>query len=1029
MAKSAKYKPVIIFLTDGKHMNDWGDPKDGGEPRDGRFMVGDVVKLCHEARPTIYVFVIKIGDEVLDPTNLGYLNTLANIEVGKDGAGNPAKNFWNNIMSSNELEATYSYIADVCGTVGYPKPCEVQWKTECDGGGELKLNFPNHNNLTASATFTIPDAVKPHLNTTSNPVDFINDNPPTPTTKTVILKAEKNFVEVWGYSSPDPRYRVINWGSKGSPTFTLNKGESTTITLEYTPSDSSFSATNLEILGTACTGRIINITGMMTPFAAPIDMGDTTINISKDKIVTTTFCNRTGKPVRVTSINFRGGDGPLFTKKGFAATTLQNGECLTVTFSFKPLTTGPKQATVEIVTDVLGTITTTIRGNGTGNAGITSANPVVIQNNDCKFLTRDSIIAIKNTGPVVLNISSASITPSGEFSFSPDPLQVSIKANDSTLVTIHFAPKSAGTKNATMTVTSDAVGNEQYPISLEGTMDSVNYEPNSYTFNLGTVCMGTPKDTIIRITNTGTKDLTIQGATVPPNLTLNPASLDIAKTAAQDLAIRYNPVTEGPINDDLILTDAYCNWQKTIKITGTVYDPKVNVKTIVMSSTQNTPYDSTITITNTSATNNLMITSITPSDTQFQFIGSVPQIPTAPPIPPGGTIRVTLRYTPTNSTPVDTPLVLSGMPCKDVNIQLIGNPGLAMADLFIDKYSDLIGKVVPIKVEIRNANQVAESKAQTLSFDLTYDSRLLAQSGSSFGEIPSGTNKIMSVTTPILSTNADQVPITLNMLVLDGGAVVQTPLAISNAKVNSNNVTFKPVDGEFTVKVASSKLTTKDYTARPGEEFDVTVYQSNAVNMDSFHENIQTEVKFNATLLEPVGSTQRGTVVNGERIVPLDAIPVSTSTQEAGLKTFRFRAMLGNAESTDIWLQNSKTNKGKAVFDETVVGKLTLAGVCKDANGTVRLFNPNTNALMLSINPNPASSAVELNFELAEPGNTQIWLANVLGNKISELYNENAQSAGKNSVTFSTMNIPDGVYFIIMQTPTQIVKKRLSIIK
>ncbi|MFA6570490.1 MAG: VWA domain-containing protein [Bacteroidota bacterium] len=362
IAKSARCKPVIIFITDGKHEPAWAIPQDGGEPRDGRFMIGDVVRLCHAAKPSIYVFVIKIGDEVLDGTNLGYLNTLANIEIGREPSGNPAKNLWSPILSSLELETAFLYIADVCGTVGYPKPCEVQWKTDCGGGGEIKLDFPAYN-TSAIASFTIPDNIKPVLEINPKEIVFVGD---IPVRKTLKITAKNNFAELWGFSSSDPKYKIVDWGIKGSPTFTLNKGESATITIEYTPTDSLPSSASIELLGTACSAKLINALGISSLYPDIVDLGDVFVNTQKDSLVLNTFCNKGTSNLTINSNSLKGVSSPSANISFVPFTlpvTLTPDECLSVRFGFNPKTIGEHQVLLVLETSS-GTFNIVVKGNG-----------------------------------------------------------------------------------------------------------------------------------------------------------------------------------------------------------------------------------------------------------------------------------------------------------------------------------------------------------------------------------------------------------------------------------------------------------------------------------------------------------------------------------------------------------------------------------------------------------------------------------------------------------------------------------------
>ncbi|MGA2297093.1 MAG: choice-of-anchor D domain-containing protein, partial [FCB group bacterium] len=597
IANSARYKPVIIFITDGGHDANYATPADGSEPRDGRVMLQEIATICHTRRPTVYVFVFQIGTEVIDPVSQGYLTGLAGIETGTIG-GQPAKNLYMHMTDAGVLSDIFAnYIPAVCGQVGYPTPCQVLWKSDCNGTGPLMLNFPSYNNVSASFSFTIPDDVKPNLDVNPRNITFDEDIPTGNYDKTLVITAQKNSVDVDNppFNSPDPRYKITNWGGK-TPPFTLNKGESATITLEYSPTDSMCSSTTLNVLGSMCTGSNIDVQGRMSLFPATVDMGTQTINIPKDQTISNLFCNRWCVPVKVTKISFSGGDAASFklvsTTTPPLPVTLQPGECLSGTIEFTPYSTGDKKSSIVVQADNP-TLTADITGIGSGTAGIDSYDPIAFNLGCPAQAPKDTTFELKNTGPIPMTITSATfIGPdTSEFSLvSPIPFPTSMPANDSIAVTIRFTPHSAGTKTDTFEVVSSATNHQpSYKIIVQGTLDSINYEPGSYTMDLGTLCLGTNKDTLISIQNTGTKDLQVSAFNKPATVTLNPVLLPvtIGQTASFDLT--YTPDVEGPINSTLVLTEANCSWQKTIALTGTVYDPKVTTvpPNVIVSSNTN----------------------------------------------------------------------------------------------------------------------------------------------------------------------------------------------------------------------------------------------------------------------------------------------------------------------------------------------------------------------------------------------------------------------------------------------------------
>ncbi|MBI5325830.1 MAG: choice-of-anchor D domain-containing protein [Ignavibacteriae bacterium] len=1024
IAQFAKYKPVVIFLTDGKHnpSNYLGD--------DIPFKVGEAFNLAKSRN--VYVFVIKIGNEQLDGSSDASLSMMASVE------GNSSDNYAKDITDPNALVGFYDKVLQICGQVGFPAPCYTEWTSECDPSGPrtLDLTFPNHSNLTASTTFSVPGNLKPYLEITPSTINFRNIKPPAMDSVQVRIKAKNNFVKFNmpnGYVSSDPRYTISDWGGLGPGTM-LEKDTTRFIKVKYTPTDSwcSSAVINFDdiIASSACNGNI-QVTGMLDQFVEDVNMGDATVGVEKKQYVIDVFCNRSCKPVTVTALDIKTGDAAMFGHSGITLPkTLIPQECISDTFSFNPTVQGPKSSKINVTLDTGAgnqTLISNITGNAIGQPGITSVNPLNLPNTNCIGSTRDSIIYVKNTGPIPLSITLDELVGvnADEFEYIPKPIPGTINANDSIMVTIRFKPKNSGTKQCSLHIQSNAAGNTDYYIQINGIADSINYEPEK-TIDLGIVCLGTPMDTIINLANVGSKLLHIEPNTVPSEFTFTEAFWDVPDSTTTPVRVTFTPSKDGPINFDVIFTEDLCNIQKTVHFTGTVHDPKVTTTTITVNSTVGTQTDTIITIINASTTVPLHVDSIVFDDVQFEYRSSVPSLPRD--IAPGDSIKVTIRYKPDTSKVVNTFLRMKGMPCKDVLITLIGNPSQATVDIVIDTtHTGYIGETKQFPVYLRNANMFAESKTQSINFDVSFDASLLKYTGTQYQQNTAGgitTLQLKNIS--VLPINIDQNPVTIDLLVTDG-TVTSTPLSITNAKSDKVNVAFNQLDGLFRLITASATLTTKSYEEFPGREFQLEIWQINGKNLSDFHESITTEVRCNFTVLEALAGYDSNKIVNGERVITLKDIPIDKNPGERLLKSFKFRPMLGNSDTTYIVLQNSRSAKGKINFD-SIDGKLTLKGICTDPDGTKRLFEPGTAASLEAINPNPANGITEVKYILSEPGTTRIWLSNVLGDKIMELADE-YMNKGDKTLSFDANNLPDGVYFIIMQTPTQLFKKRFNIIK
>lgn len=224
------------------------------------------------------------------------------------------------------------------------------------------------------------------------------------------------------------------------------------------------------------------------------------------------------------------------------------------------------------------------------------------------------------------------------------------------------------------------------------------------------------------------------------------------------------------------------------------------------------------------------------------------------------------------------------------------------------------------------------------------------------------------------------------------------------------------------------------YTARPGDTISVSIFQSPSFSqlpelaLDSMP-RLSGVLRFNASLLEPIDDVTRGqsVVINGERLVNFNDTLKSRlqiqMSRDSSLKTFRFRALLGNSVATPLSLTNL------TAFETLVLnrrpGLFTLRGLA-EAGGT-RLFVAESKPIV-ALAPNPANSAVTVNLKTFESGMTTITVSNVFGQNVKTILNSEIV-AGEYDIRAALGDLPQGVYFVSVQTPTQRVVQQMQLIK
>jgi hypothetical protein len=228
-------------------------------------------------------------------------------------------------------------------------------------------------------------------------------------------------------------------------------------------------------------------------------------------------------------------------------------------------------------------------------------------------------------------------------------------------------------------------------------------------------------------------------------------------------------------------------------------------------------------------------------------------------------------------------------------------------------------------------------------------------------------------------------------------------------------VIFNETDGLFSVMAATADIIIGSVQAMPGEKFELPIEIASAQNLSAdIHESISFDIRYNATLFEPINDTPEGAMDGQERVITLSTTALPENESAAPIN-YKFRAMLGNAESTPIKVENAKAGNGRIDF-AIENGKFNLENICRE--GGDRLFDPFASAGLAPVAPNPASGNIRIEFTTSEKGYTQLRMLDALGNPVADIYSGIPQP-GSHSTEISASDMPTGVYFIIMNTPTQ----------
>ncbi len=242
---------------------------------------------------------------------------------------------------------------------------------------------------------------------------------------------------------------------------------------------------------------------------------------------------------------------------------------------------------------------------------------------------------------------------------------------------------------------------------------------------------------------------------------------------------------------------------------------------------------------------------------------------------------------------------------------------------------------------------------------------------------------------------------------------------VTNANGCTNNSLLfsylKPNSAVMSVSVSPTII-----EAIAGETVRIPLVITSSKNLtQAIASNFTAQLSVEPTILVPISGTS--TIDNtNRRIISVNGIRNNSNDT---LAIIEMKAALGAVESSSIIVKSLIFESGK-VLVSTKDGVFNLSGICKD--GGVRLYKPGS-ILSLSLQPNPASEAINMTIATSEEGQYRILLTNPLGEDIAELYN--GRLTGTQEIVSALNDIPSGVYFVVLQSPSEILVKRILIAK
>lgn len=523
-----------------------------------------------------------------------------------------------------------------------------------------------------------------------------------------------------------------------------------------------------------------------TAQAVDIDMKRGTILADKDSIVVGLITNTGTYPVRIDSIGFTGADATAFSiVSGAPPFSLAVGAQSTLTIRFTPNRAGLHTATLIIFTQS-DTLQKTIVGSGaTAGAQIASAGlafPQII----CQQTATDTV-RIENAGVEDLSISALSVGGANLSDFAVNATApIAIAPGDIKSYAVTFTPTATGARTAFIRVVSNSVTNGTFDIPLSGSKETATFSIETTTVDLGVLCPREPKNTTIRVKNTGTIDNTIILVNqLPP---FNRAKLRAADST-DIVSVFLGKTTPGQFRDTLQITDSICSVTQNVIFTGNIIEPEVDVTDAQIIASTGGAGAGSLKIRN-SGGREITIANLPLLPAVFSWGAiSLPII-----IPAGDSVILPVTYTPTDTAEVRRTITFQATPCS-FTFDAVVQGNAAISTIIPEDVQGEVGDTVEIPIRVLRPQVLQLAGITSIQMNLVFNATMLVPIESTPAGQLQGKDRVIHLDLPVQPDTNGIIARLAFRVVLGNDSV--TSITINSATPVGGTAQVDVKDGEF----------------------------------------------------------------------------------------------------------------------------------------------------------------------------------------------------------------------------------------
>jgi Secretion system C-terminal sorting domain len=664
--------------------------------------------------------------------------------------------------------------------------------------------------------------------------------------------------------------------------------------------------------------------------------------------------------------------------------------------------------------------------------GIGVINPVSFGRLTCASDTTLNVV-LQNTSDDGLNLEISNVQIVGgnasAFSFVEPPiLPIIVMSGMPRTLRIRFRPTQLGSNSDILRIVSNADNQPVLDVALQGAKDSIGFVVSRTTINFTNLIQNETASDTITIRTTGTVPINWNSVSAFPSggrFVARFASVpQQPNVSIATISFLGNPTTISAIG---LLIDA-CGRRVLLQAAATILPPRIVLTNSLNFGTLACQTDSTqrITLRNTGG-QDLLVSAITGASPVFTLEAAQNLR-----IGVGDSLNLTVRFTPATLGTAQVTLTARSNAANAQSGTTATLTGIKNVQdvVFLDPSFVSFGSLPPNTgttaiVRVRNTGNLPIQWQVPVRLR---DSAFTVESVRPNPLLPGQTAQLLvrfagsecaktffdSQPTQVLSNygfNCDQT------------ATVNAIATTLNAEARISLDSVSAPDTRQAV-VLPIRLTGAKYLAEAG--------------VQAFTMNI----RYNYSLLEPLdaekGYIGRSTNASGQvrtiaLRVPLPTGFPTTATLPADgiLRRVNFRSLLGNDTLTTITIDSIQAvgANGKiiCVTLDSANGAYRLTTICR-AGGPRLIENARFTTRLAALKPNPASEAATIDIELGEYGATTLTVYSIMGQEVARLVDK-TMNAGAYSLDFDAARLPSGVYFTVLQTPTQRITRRMEIVR